>query len=62
MADILHLDLYRKDKPLKDLIDPCTGCDKQSRCCSTCQFAIDWWGKFTERFKRRKVINRLGGE
>ena len=60
MADILHLDLYRKDKPLKDLIDPCSTCVTKSGC--TCERAHIWWSKLTQKFKRQSVINKLGGE
>jgi len=59
MADIIHLDLRRKNIPLKDLTDPCSDCNNQPKCRTTCQRAITWWAKFTEKFKRQNVINQL---
>ncbi len=62
MGTIHDINLRQQGKPLKDLADPCTGCDSQLICCHTCQRAETWWEEFAVKLKRQNVIYQLGGE
>jgi len=61
-ADIIDLAIKRDNKPLTDLTDPCSICDDKPGCTTTCKRANAWWDQFTVAFKRRAVINKLGGK
>jgi len=62
MGTVHDINLRQQGKPLKDLVDPCTGCDIQPTCCDTCQRAESWWAAFAKKLARQKVIHQLGGE